>query len=379
MKKAEKHLVRKFLEGSMSKKEATELKEWLTISGKRKKLRDYIQLNHLINSSMLDFDTTKAYNQNKLKRKFNNHKRKKLSLRIMKYAAILIILLGFGYLIYKNVDFNSEQLIIPNESIVLEFEDGIQHEILPVNQVIKNVNGSIVSVKQGDTLLYDSVNIETAPIYQTLIVPRGKTHKIRLADGSFVHLNAGSKLRFPTYFKGEARIVSLTGEAYFEIAKNDKIPFIVNTESIDITVLGTKFNISAYASDLKIETVLLEGSVALSGDKLQEKLLKPGQLGAWDIQKNNLNIKEVASHNYIAWTKGELLFYKKSFQEILRTLERKYNVEIVNKYPELNTGRYRASFHEESIEEVMETFTESRLFDYHISNNKIIIEKPKAQ
>lgn len=381
MKNIDDNIIQKFLKNELSREKVIQLKEWLKRPENRKKLKDDIQLNHLINTWLQEFDAEKAYEANKQLRKNKNEGIKKLWTNgIMKYAAVFIGLLGIGYFILNQTGSKPEQLVIPEESIVLEFEDGSQQNLeSDKKQVITNKNGATVGIKYSDTLLYNNSDTNAAPIYHTLKVPYGKTHKLILADGSFVHLNAGSKLRFPTSFNGEIRTVFLAGEAYFEINPNEKMPFIVNTQSIDVRVLGTHFNVSAYSTDPTTETVLLEGSVALKEETLGSKILKPGELGSWDIHKEELQIKEVETYDYIAWTKGELLFHKKPFKDILKVLERKYNVVIENNYPELNNGRYKAKFDKESIEEVMETFTESRLFDYHIKNNKIIIEKPKEQ
>jgi hypothetical protein len=380
MQNTDDYLIQKFLKNELSREEAIQLKDWLAKPENKEKLKDDIQLNHLINTWLQGFDTEKAYEENKQLRKNKNKSIKKFQpYRLMKYAAVFTALLGIGYFFYNQSGSNSKQLNIPEESIVLEFEDGGLQNLVPgKKQVITSKTGATVSIKQGDTLLYTNSNY-SASIYHTLKVPYGKTHKLILADGSFVHLNAGSQLRFPTNFKGETRTVYLTGEAYFEVSHNETMPFVVTTENIDIRVFGTTFNVSAYSSDLTTETVLLEGSVALTGEQFESKFLRPGEMGSWDIQKEDLEIKQVETYDYIAWTKGELLFHKKPFKEILKVLERKYNVGIENNYPELNNGRYKAKFDEESIQEVMETFAESRLFDYHIKNNKIIIEKPEEQ
>lgn len=379
MKKSKNHLIQKFLENNLSENEAIQFKEWLDKPGNKERLKDDIQLNYLINIWLSKFDTAKAYRKNKQIRKKNEKKKRIPPYNLMKYAAIFIGLLGVAYFFYNSINTNpkTEQLVIPKESVVLELENGRAKKLLPnKDQIITNKTGEEVSIKKGDTLIYRKSAI-TKPVYHTLNVPYGKTHKLLLSDSSFVHLNSGSKIRFPTSFTGKSRTVYLQGEAYFEINHDDKSNFIVNTEHIGISVLGTKFNVSSYPSDLTAETVLLEGSVALSGKKFTSQILKPGEMGLWDIDNNEFHRREVEVDDYIAWTKGQFLFHKKPFKEILKVLERKYNVTIKNNYPELNNGRYKGKFDEESIDEVMKTFTESRLFDYYIKDNKIIIEKPK--
>lgn len=378
MKPYVQKLIRKFLEHRLSKKESEALKAWMEDPKNRAKLKREIQLNHLLDTHFKRYDAQKAFERFKASEVQEKPARVIWMKHLWKYAAILVLSLGMGYYFLYQTPEDEERLVIPNESVVLDLGDGTKKTLSSEgHQSIVDVTGTTVGTKQGDTLRYDG--IAKGPIVQhTLTVPYGKTHKLILPDGTFVHLNAGTTLRYPTKFTENSREVQVVGEAYFEVEHDTERPFIVNAHEVAIQVYGTRFNVSAYAEDNEISTTLLEGSVGVVDESGIGQKLKPGQMGTWDKLTKTLQIGPTDVNDQVAWVKGELVFHSKPFKDILVVLERKYNVRIENRYPELNAGRYRGTFDTETIEEVLGTFTESRLFDYHIENNTVIIDKPSS-
>ena len=165
-----------------------------------------------------------------------------------------------------------------------------------------------------------------------LIIPYGKTSEVILSDGTKVFLNAGSRLVFPENFKGKTREVFLIGEAYFDVKHDQNHPFIVQLSDLRVKVLGTKFNISAYAADNVIETVLAEGKVAMERNNagLFERAteLVPDQMASFDRTTKETNVKAVNVNNYTLWTKGLLQFENTDLNRITKRLERYYNIKI---------------------------------------------------
>ena len=165
-----------------------------------------------------------------------------------------------------------------------------------------------------------------------LVIPYGNQSRIVLSDNTVVWLNAGSRLVYPTQFNRKTREVLLFGEGYFEVTKNPEKPFIVKTSNLDIRVLGTKFNISTYAEDNVIQTVLKEGSVAVrrNGAGLFEKdiIMKPNQMASFDKTTSQSKIQEVDANYYTLWTKGLLSFEEIDFVRVIKKLERFYNISI---------------------------------------------------
>ncbi|MCK0147278.1 DUF4974 domain-containing protein [Arenibacter sp. F26102] len=289
-------------------------------------------------------------------------------------AAILVGLLMVGYFYFQN----SSQLLndaIPNNVITLESEDGSIKIIEENGSVtLTNSDGSVLGKQAGNELVYSNSEEVEKLVYNTLSVPFGKTFELRLSDGTKAHLNAGSSLKYPVKFlKDQKRNVFIIGEAFLEVAKDSLRPFIVNTGKMSVRVLGTKFNVSAYPEDETSEVVLVEGAVSLhqAHDKYDPQnavLLEPGFKGSFN-KKNSLITKDsVITSLYTSWMNGELIFRNMSFNNIVKKLERHYNVSIVNQNKELATKKFNANFGNQSIEEVLQELKVNYGIDFRIGN-----------
>lgn len=182
--------------------------------------------------------------------------------------------------------------------------------------------GAVLSSKQAN---YTQVNEQPAQILVS--IPRGQTYQITLNDGTEVWLNAGSRLSFPSRFTGDSRIVTLDGEAYFKVAKDEKRPFIVKTEQIATHVLGTEFNVKAYAG-LESHVTLVKGSVKVEiKDTQKEVLLYPGEDIAC-LHDGTCQVKEVDTTRYAQWLAGYFYFDDVCLKDILKELGYWYNLTI---------------------------------------------------
>ena len=214
-------------------------------------------------------------------------------------------------------------------------------------------------------------------VFNEVIVPHGKKFQIILSDGTMVFINSGSSLRFPTNFlAGKERQVFLEGEAYFEVAKDESRPFLVTSSEIGIKVLGTHFVVSSYKESEKF-AVLAEGSVAVYRGQVQDSptIIAPGEKAT--IQENDVLVKSVHISDYLNWMEGTLSFNDELFKEIVLKIERHYGVEVENNYGALDSMKFKGSFKDESISDLLDTFKESAGFDYEIEHNKIIINNKK--
>lgn len=173
---------------------------------------------------------------------------------------------------------------------------------------------------------------KAAILYNTITTPRGGQYQVTLADGTKVWLNAASSIRFPAAFAGTERRVEITGEAYFEVAKNASMPFIVKANSAEIKVLGTHFNVNAYTDEPIIKTTLLEGSVKVSssGEEAGQpaKYLKPGQQAGIDWQGKISILQNADTEEAVAWKNGRFQFKSTDIQSILRQISRWYVVDV---------------------------------------------------
>ncbi|MGY3214744.1 FecR family protein [Mucilaginibacter sp. HD30] len=184
--------------------------------------------------------------------------------------------------------------------------------------------------RQPNSVKTEDINTSTLS-YNTLSTPRGGQFQLLLADGTKVWLNSASSIQFPAVFSGEERRVKLTGEAYFEVAKNKKLPFIVEVASSQIQVLGTHFNIKAYKEEeTPLQATLLEGSIRFN-NATGTVLLKPGEqvnLGA----NGGITVdKDIDADNVLAWKNGLFHFEKQRLESIMRELSRWYDIEVIYK------------------------------------------------
>lgn len=289
--------------------------------------------------------------------------------KMLQYAAIVFCLLGLVYVFqYKNV--KEDKIEIPSNAIQLVLENGDIQVLNPngEQQIIKK-NGEVVASQKENEINYRSANSENKLVYNEIKIPYGKTFKVMLSDGTSVNLNAGSSLKYPVQFiKGHNREVVLEGEAFFDVAKDKIHPFIVKTRGVNVQVLGTKFNVSSYKEDSDINTVLVEGSVSLSGLENADKkaMLTPGEKGSWNSKNTEITIDKVDTRFYTEWINGEIVFRKTAFRDIIIKLERTYDVTIENNRTDILDKKFNASFNKniESIEKVLETMSKIQGFTY---------------
>lgn len=189
-------------------------------------------------------------------------------------------------------------------------------------------------------------------------VPQGSRTQMHLPDGTSVWLNAGSKISYSQSFGISERQVSVSGEGYFEVARNEHLPLIVHSDNAQVRVLGTKFNIRDYPSDKETVIVLLEGIVALNSftNTSNVQRLKPGQRASIDKRTGKMQIEEYEVDNCIQWTVGRLIFDGESLFQIARDLERCYNVKVAFANKDLMHLRFYGDFYrqEQSIGEILD-------------------------
>lgn len=231
-------------------------------------------------------------------------------------------------------------------------------------------------------------SVQYAAIHAT---KAGERKQLQLPDGSKVSLNAGSSLKLAGDFSSSTREMELEGEAFFEVTHDAGHPFIIHTAAMDIKVLGTVFNVKAYADDPLTETVLLKGSVEVSLHNAahQKIILHPGEKIAMAHSSNpnqagktgSYNIEQVDHHPAndtqpaIPWMQNRLDFNNRPFNEIAKTLERWYNVKVIFEDSAIAGYTYTGVFEKKTVEQVLKALQLSRPFNYTIDNNKVIYIK----
>ncbi len=213
--------------------------------------------------------------------------------------------------------------------------------------------------------------------YNTLIIPRGGQFNLTLADGTRVWLNADSRLKYPTSFPGEERVVELTGEAYFEVKKNTQKPFKVLSGNQVVQVLGTSFNISSYQDDPITATTLVEGKVEvyLENTPSEHQMLLPNQQSILVRSDNSLSQKEVDVKAFISWKDGWFYFKDKPLEAIMLDLSRWYDVSVQYEDQEAKklpfTGEIRRY---ENLEDVLNLLEKTREVQFEMERRKVIIK-----
>ncbi len=384
-KKLEK-IIQKYLNENLDEKDLSNLVMGLDKEAK-KQLEESIEIHFLLSKEYIKVDLETACSNGlseiaiKKAESIRLSKRKK-RYALLKYAAILIGIIGLTYItnVINRADYNldSPQLTIEDKSITLQLDNG-EVEVINIEGRTQLINkkGQIVAAQQGDKIKYKN-NIDSEElVYNELNIPYGKRFQVELSDGTIVHLNSGSSLKYPVKFlKGKKRQVFVTGEAYFKVAEDKKRPFIVSANHVNIQVVGTEFNVSSYKEDNSIGTVLVEGKVQLydnTESNIAQETLAPGQIGIWNKSERNFKVKEVDTEIYTSWLTGRLVFKNTSFKKIRKKLERHYNVTIVNNDKLLDNNTFNAIFDVESIEEVLETIDRNFGIKYKIINNQILI------
>ena len=207
----------------------------------------------------------------------------------------------------------------------------------------------------------------------TLSTPKGGQFQLKLPDGTKVWLNAASSITYPTAFSGKERNVSITGEAYFEVAYNDKQPFSVTVNNMTVRDIGTHFNINAYEDESAMKTTLLEGSVKVTNTKNNQSFtIRPGE--QTELKENKLSINNhVNLDETIAWKDGSFHFESADLQTILRQFARWYNVEVVYEGMPTNRKFFGIVKRSNSLSRVLEMLKDNNI-EYVIEGNKLIVK-----
>ncbi|MBB6112095.1 FecR family protein [Mucilaginibacter lappiensis] len=237
---------------------------------------------------------------------------------------------------------------------------------------------TVVNKAHNEGLVYNTLadNHQTATntdtVYNTLTTPRGGEYKVKLPDGTNVWLNSSSSLSYPVEFAGNERHVKLTGEAYFEVAKNKDKPFYVCVNNVCVKVLGTHFNIAAYTDDAELTTTLLEGSVLITKNS-QQRLLKPGQQA---VVKNNadvINVSDASINQVMAWKNGYFVFNDDNINTIMKKLSRWYDVDVEYQ-GSFENQRFGGTFYRsKGITELLNNLEKIGKVHFKITGRRIIV------
>ncbi|HQV55628.1 MAG TPA: FecR domain-containing protein [Chitinophagaceae bacterium] len=381
----------KHLRGELSMAEKNELDAWLGSNDNNRILFEELTNEVLLKKELQFFDSIETETA---WQKIAAQGKKPATIVPIKtnrrwwYAAAAVLLLG-GFLTYRLAFQQPDKTPIvkttPEKNdvapggnkAILTLADG--STIILDNAANGNLaeqgNTKVIKLDDGQ-LAYNAGGIGSEVVYNTISTPRGGQYQLTLADGTKVWLNAASTLRFPATFSGTERKVELTGEGYFEVAKNAAMPFKIDVAGKgEVEVLGTHFNINSYNNEPAINTTLIEGSVKVTGLTLGKTVvLMPGQQtqlsGTGDISINrNPDIESV-----LAWKNEKFVFQNTDLKSIMRQLERWYDISVSyegNGYTDEYVGIISRNVNISQILKMLEKTSEAR---FQINGKNIIVK-----
>ena len=273
-----------------------------------------------------------------------NRNRKLWLIRRVGYAAAVVLVVGVAFCVSLYMKQPAEKMAavevtsVPEAGAQLILSSG---ELVDLDDRQELAEENVRITRQHKELTYlnqDTVR-EREVRYNTLVIPRGGDFKVTLADGTIVWLNSCTRLRYPLDFKGDVREVFLEGEAYFEVAKDAKHPFVVRTADVDVRVLGTRFNLSAYEDDALVSTTLEEGSVEVS-TPLGKQVIRPNEQLVFNVKEGKVDCRDVDASVYSAWKDGMFVFEDETLERIMKRLQMWYDVEVFFSSEDVKSCRF---------------------------------------
>lgn len=300
--------------------------------------------------------------------------------RIVVAAAILAIVFGVS-IWYTRTDKVDPKTVLAND--VAPGKNGATLTLANGKKIYINELGAGDTVNEGGVQILRDENgqiiytvssvVADVEGYNTLSTTRGEQAQLRLPDGSVVFLNAGSSIKYPISFKGqEKRLLRLSGEAYFEVAKDRLHPFEVLTDQQEVKVLGTHFNINAYAEEGETRTTLLEGAVSvasISGNDLRR--LAPGQQSV--VKGNGIEVNEADLDQAVGWKNGDFVFAGEDLQVVMRQIARWYDVEVVYEGKLGNSNVFATISRNKKLSQVLKAIQVSQGIRFKIEGRRVMV------
>lgn len=332
-------LIAKQISGELDKEEQIRLENWRKESPENERLFEEIRNEENITANLRrrnSFNTDMGWE--KVNEGIQKYRFRKRVLRICRYAAMLAMPLVIAALVtFQIINENrndktiaaTEQILPGSTKATLTLDNGeIVDLIATKGERLEESDGTLIKIDSATLNYKHGANAADGKIaYNKVSVPRGGEYKLVLSDGTRVHINSMSSLRFPVSFGSKTRQVELDGEAYFEVSKTGQ-PFIVNANGMDVEVLGTTFNLSAYKGEPR-QTTLVSGSVRVRTGNGNSRIIKPSQQASIAPGANQIEVRTVDTAFYTSWIHGKIKFKDQRLEDIMKTLSRWYDMDIV--------------------------------------------------
>ena len=386
MEKEIHELLLAYLQDDISEEEMIRLQGGLDENERHRKLLDELRDKEVLRQEIgayASFDTSRRWIQ--LKEEMDKTPRKRrLLLRVWKSVAAVFVAAVAGGLLYWQITDSArpveEQVLVaqirPGETqAVLITGKGQQLLLQGLKDTCLDITGNeTLKISKDGSLEYSLSALSRMPEWHTLQVPRGGEYKIVLDDGTEIWLNSASELKYPAHFVGNERRVCLVGEAYFQVARNEAAPFIVETRDMDVKVLGTSFNVSAYEDEENSHATLVEGRVEVDDKINGEKVtLTPGEQAL--LQGKEMVVREVNTKLYSMWRLDRFTFASEDMEGVIRKLSRWYNVNFFFSNSSMKQKRFTGSLPKYSdISQVLKMIEMTTDIKFQVKGNTIIIQ-----
>ncbi len=346
-------LIARYLSGEITPDEHLELKNWRESAPEHEALFKRVSDTRNLADYMEEvrkFDKQDGWTM--LSRRMKAARRRAILLRWSRYAAIFLLPVVLTIWIYSNQKTAQQSVaqqvreqpakILPGErKAILTLADG---EIVD----LKGADDKVMEEKDGTAINIDSMALNyqslakdkksMEEIFNKVEIPRGGEYSLQLSDGTRIYLNSMSSLRFPVCFVGERRVVELEGEAYFNVVKSSK-PFIVKVNQMEIEVLGTDFNISAYQGE-DCQATLVNGSVKVHTATGSSCILQPSEQAYLKPGSEDLRVRKVDTSLYTSWVEGKIHFKDERLEDIINSLSRWYDMNVFYSEPSVKNIRF---------------------------------------
>lgn len=285
---------------------------------------------------------------------------------LLPWVAASVVLISIPILLLLNGEQKAD-LFMPGGNapakaeVILEMASGLKVRLDTLTSVVCSDRDNVAfDIKEGLLKIEEQDSI-VQPLqivgYNTINVPYGGTYTVELCDGTKVYLNSGTRLEFPSRFDEDMRSVRLEGEAYFEVARNECKPFVVEVGEMKVKVLGTAFNVKSYVDEPGVYTTLVQGSIAILRNGQPEKELKPGEQAYYNKGIGTLSVSPVDVNEFTSWKDGLFYFKNIALEEILRIVSRWYDLEIFYANPDVKNVVYSGKLPMyTSVEDVLRKF-----------------------
>ncbi|TKG93921.1 DUF4974 domain-containing protein [Puteibacter caeruleilacunae] len=352
------------------------LVKWLT---KSERHRDYYSNAKEYYESSSDFDKVPVKSQSiyyQVQKRINSKRRLLFVGRVASAITVLISLVYGGYYILDNTRNEEPEILAGSSKATLILENGKKVDLGSTEPLKIKQGRTVVEASQKNISYKKTVKKKSRKErINQLDIPVGGEFFLTLSDGTKVWLNSASKLKYPVNFIKKQRIVELEGEAFFEVAKDSIHPFIVKTRDQEIRVLGTQYNVSAYADDIIVKTTLVEGSVEVRLNNTTENyLLKPSEQLVLNRETKQCETRVVDTDTFISWKNGEYFFVNQPLHEIFKVLSRWYDFQPIFIKEEAKTARFTGSLHRQTkLNTILEIIEKTQNLKIEVHEKNLII------